>query len=445
MWRGDILDRVCFDAASCFRHAEPAEIDRATCTIAASGDVNVALATEGDGACGAWGCFVPLDAESDFGWRRTPEGRIALPKAVCSAREPGRPGGFVVVTSPVTPGCFRKRIGDPLCAADEAPPIVLAARQRRPSSLAVSDEEVFWTEQGSLGEPECGPRDGTVKRVALQGGTPETLASGQAMPRQIVLDRANDRVLWTNRGGDDAAASALMQRSLDRGEPSVLYEPPVGEGGSAPGGRLEGLATDGKSVFWTLLRGAGVSGSDASGSVQSLPLQGREMPKRHADVESSYRLAAGDGVVCWTDHGKPGGKGAVSCLDLKSGEKTPIGEEEQDPYGIALDGTEVFWVNFGGEVVRGDVRGGGREVLFKGDPGPYGIALDEDWVYWTNRLDGTVSRLRREAPRDEPMTLAAGQRSPAAIAVDTRAIYWINEGSRCDDGAVVRLAKPLPP
>ncbi|WP_437289170.1 hypothetical protein [Sorangium sp. So ce406] len=450
----DVLHHDCFHAATCFEGASPVEdgdLDPEDCTIAARDGVNIAIATEGDGACGAAGCFVPLDAESEFGWRTRDDGRIALPKALCS---PGRLARLGVVVSPVRPLCPPKQIAQPLCAAEEGRPVVLAARQRSPIALAVSEDGVFWTEQGTFRDERQGPVpnvDGAVKRVAREGGPPETIASKQAVPRHLALG-GNDEVFWTNRGVVGAAATALM-RWIPRGgsaKPWLNVEQ-LGHSGS-----LEALAMNGKSLFWTQLPDGG-----ALGRVGFAMLDTRDEPTPGtlADAHRANRLAAANDVVCWTDLGQDGAaNGSVQCK-TGSSEVVIVGAGERTPYGIALDAenpAEVFWVNFEGEVVRASLDGARRDVIFQGARGPYGIALDERRVYWTNRLERTVNVLPRDAPpgsacRPGACTLATGQLDPGAIAVHGDAIYWINEGSPVvgspvkADGAVVRLAKPPPP
>lgn len=422
---------ACFDVAGCFRGAARAEVDRGTCTIAASdeGEVNVAIATEADGACSASDCLVPLDAEGDLGFRAEGNGRIALPRAVCALGMADR-----VVVSPVTAACPAKRRRDAICAAP-AGPIALAALQRSPASLAVSKDAVFWTEQGSLAREGGGfAGDGAVKRVGLHGGALETLAKVEGVPRQVAL--VGDQLFWTSRrpGG---VGGALMQRSVDRDDPDARVERQ---------GLMEGLATNGTWLFWTELSSLG----GPSGRVVRAWRSGESELELDGDIAYPYQIAAADNVACWTDHGASEQGGEVSCLrrDASQREKVSGDAPERTPQGIALDAkdpAEVFWVRFGGgEVVRRSLRDGGITVLASGQGGPYGVALDEHRIYWTNYLDGTVMALPRGAPPGTPPErLASNQRRPAAIAVDAGAIYWINEGSAGNpDGAVVRLEKP---
>ena len=58
-------------------------------------------------------------------------------------------------------------------------PVTLASGQRDPRSIAVDATGVYWTNGGSAGTSIA---DGTVMKVALAGGDPVTLASGQTRP-----------------------------------------------------------------------------------------------------------------------------------------------------------------------------------------------------------------------------------------------------------------------
>src|SRR5262249_38085723 len=100
-----------------------------------------------------------------------------------------------------------------------------------------------------------------------------------------------------------------------------------------------------------------------------------------------------------------------------------------------------------GAILRVPLQGGAPEVVVPNQPGASGIAVDGTDVYWvlsgtfeSNFTDGSVLR----APKSGgPSTvLASEQRGPVSIVLDMTSVYWTNTGSTSgNDGAVMKTEK----
>jgi hypothetical protein len=63
------------------------------------------------------------------------------------------------------------------------------------------------------------------------------------------------------------------------------------------------------------------------------------------------------------------------------------------PQGIAVDGSNVYWVA-GEDIMRAPLAGGAPVVVASGQTQPTGIAVDDARVYWTN-FGGAVLSLAK--------------------------------------------------
>ena len=96
---------------------------------------------------------------------------------------------------------------------------------------------------------------------------------------------------------------------------------------------------------------------------------------------------------------------------------------------------------FGGHGCGGcghDCQGGGCTIslcqpVVLGDmqAGPWGIAIDGSNVYWTNYGGGQVKQCAKSGCSLMPTTLASGLSSPYGIAIDSTNVYWNFATCRC--------------
>jgi sugar lactone lactonase YvrE len=429
-------DGSCFDVTTCFDDGAIAALDLTSCTIPPTPGVNVALQTEGEGICGAVGCFVALDAQSATGFVTAEDGTITLPPAVC---EKIATGTIVnVVTAPVSSRCAQKTSSLPTCgpwssaANNPEPtiaPVALAGGQSRPVSLVLGQDGVYWTSGGAAGN------DGTIKSVSLAGGAPTVLVPS-ITPREVALK--GDAMVWTSAPPGNLAGAVMQQKG------GAIT--PLVEGLDAP----EGLMIFGNKIFFTEFK---------TGGIYRIPLGGGAALKL-AQGNYPFRIVADPTHVYWTNEGTAGqtpANGSVARYDYAQGGVVgveTIGGEQETPRAIALalDGggaaTAVYWANFSeqGSIMRVDLGGATPSApvtVASGLAYPNGITVDADKVYWTNRGDGTVMALAKTAPAGEkPTVLASFQNAPGTIVTDDAAIYWVNEGaSDAPNGAVVRLLK----
>jgi hypothetical protein len=448
-------DGVCFDTATCFGAAADAPVDMATCSITASGDVNVAIRVDSAGICGPSGCFVTVDAKSDFGWQPGPNGTLVLPKAVCDRITTGLAAGVSV--APVSSACPLKTEGVPACgpwsssgkspgAPGTVTPVALIANQAHPVALALATPSVIWTNSGA-----SAMATGSLKSISMAGGPTTPLLAMQAFPKDLALDESQggtiSGIYFTTNGvgGMPGAVVGLDVTDPMSPKPVSFAIPNL----STP----EGIAVGNGALYFTDFTTGAIEKVDLATKMVT-PIASTSIGNAQ---NSPYRIAVDKQTLFWTNEGQMGTLAdSVMYADLADPMPTVLAMGQKTPRGLVLDldttgvAKAIYWTNSepGGDVMTAKLSGtpavpGMATVFASKQARPIGIAVDADTVYWTNRDDGTVMKAPKAG--GAPVVVAKGQSTPGAIAVDADNVYWINEGSSTtSNGAVMKLAKTAP-
>ncbi len=155
-------------------------------------------------------------------------------------------------------------------------------------------------------------------------------------------------------------------------QPVVLVE-----GESAP----LNVAVDETHVYWTNFQ--------ASGSVVRATSSGGNRTVL-TDAVSPFDLALDDESVFFTSDDE------IARVPKVGGASTPLISGTGEPRGVAVDDSDVFYVDLGnadGDVESIPKMGGGEDVLAANESSPRFLTVMNGFVYWTDDADATVSRV----------------------------------------------------
>jgi len=180
---------------------------------------------------------------------------------------------------------------------------------------------------------------------------------------------------------------------------------------------------------------ADVAGTNFQGIQGALVASGLEFLPSTSLSNETFRLSllVKNGALIFTDSsGQP-----LKKLTPGSGAVTPLAARFAPPQGVALHGTNVFWLS--GNQLSETKFAGATSVLSQGTRDPNSqitrdIVADDTSVYWalTDTSSGcspSCNDLIQRVPLDgsAPATLAVGDRRIVALAQDADHIYWEEE------------------
>lgn len=237
----------------------------------------------------------------------------------------------------------------------EADPKMVLVGNIQPTSFAVDDSWVYWTDFSRK-----------VMKVSVQGGTPVVLATQQANPVGIAIDATN--VYWSNFGLQTPHTAAIMSIPIGGGTPVQLAECPSFCGD---------VTADASHLYWV---------SDGVNVVRA-GLDGSNAQTIATETNPVHRIVVQDNLVYWST-GQDFQMNHVERAALDGTARVNIASE----YGIidiAAIGADIFFISsVGGSGALDHVNSwapGQVKTLAAGAGGGYAgpVAVDESYVYFS--------------------------------------------------------------
>ncbi len=301
------------------------------------------------------------------------------------------------------------------CGGDALQPeITLVSGQGLPRALAVDDAYLYWTNEG----------DGTIMKMPTGGGTPVTLASGQASPFDIAIqyDSLSPEIVGTSLSAASDVAWVTLG-GYDTPNGTAMIEWATGEHTFTIGSnqnRPFGVAVDWTNLYWT-----DYSNGNGASAVMQAPIRGGA-PVTLASGGFPEGIAVDAAYVYWIDE-----LGTVKKVPIGGGTPVTIASGGTTPIWIAVDAppvagglaTYAYWTDEGtGTVMKVPVGGGTPTTLASGQSGPGALVLDSENVYWCDAWGGTIMKVPTGG--GAVTTLVTGLQSPSGIAVDAKNVYY---------------------
>jgi DNA-binding beta-propeller fold protein YncE len=274
---------------------------------------------------------------------------------------------------------------------DGSDPKTIVSGCRLPDGVAVDAAagHIYWT---NMGVPSR--NDGSIERADLDGSHRTTIvpAGGTFTPKQLVIDRKNRRLYWSDREG-----MRVMRCRLDGSALETLVETGRGDADR----RVQtnwcvGIAVDPERghVYWTQ------KGTD-NGNVGRIFRAGIDIPKgqtaaNRKDIEVLYEglpepidleIDFANRRLYWTDRGDPPRGNTVNRAPLHSAARERPAPEVvfdhlMEGIGIALDvpGARMFMTDLGGSVYEPALDGSERRALGVAMGNLSGIACFQDRI-----------------------------------------------------------------
>ncbi len=259
--------------------------------------------------------------------------------------------------------------------------VVVDGLKGAPDGIAVDVEggHIYWTNMGNVAAD-----DGSIERSNLDGSNVTTIlkAGGTWTAKQLVLDKKNGKLYWSDREG-----MRVMRINLDGSSLETLVE--AGHGDEARKDQRNwcvGMALDlaGGKIYWTQKGGDNAGTGTIRRANINIP-RGQTAANR-TDIEVLFdklpepidlELDLARRHLYWTDRGNPPEGNTVNRTSIDSPhQRTILAGGFNETIGIALDleGGRMFLTDLRGSVYSLKLDGSDRKVLFTSQGSLTGIA-----------------------------------------------------------------------
>jgi len=255
---------------------------------------------------------------------------------------------------------------------------------RNPDGIAVDAEagHIYWTNMGVFNL-----NDGSIERADTDGKNRKVIVpeGGTFTPKQIYLDKKNDKLYWCDREG-----MRVMRANLDGSQVETLVETGRGDEERRDQTRwCVGITIDPKfgKIYWT--QKGPTKGGLGRLCRANIDVPKGESPANRSDIEVLFdqlpepidlELDLKNRALYWTDRGDPPRGNTVN--------RTPIDKKAvpeilithlMEGIGIALDvpGNRMFVTDFAGSVYSADLDGKNERNFLYAQGNLTGIAYAE--------------------------------------------------------------------
>lgn len=309
------------------------------------------------------------------------------------------------------------------CKEGKCQPALLVGGLTKPTDLVVHGDSILFTES---------VEQGRIYSVPKKGGQKAEFVKSALFPCALVHDATT--LFWTNcaDGEGDVMRCSLVDCSGQKSLATTNFAP--------------GLIETADHLFWT---------EQSAGKLKSVSLDGGTVKELFSTFDGApHRLVERDGYIYFTsieywDVGvfRVKADGASGVEPIRTGTHA---------WGIASGGDSIYWSSEGladGMIWRWAVGSapdaGAEKPLATAVKDPYDVAADDKNVYWVTTGGDTSQPVGEvfSCPLtgcSKPTLIASGQSQPWRIIADAAGVYWLNRGlsgTTQYDGALMMIAK----